>query len=286
MFHSTKCFHAFLIIFSSFVLSQEYVTPQQQCVASKCNNDNGNVNCVAACYGVPSPDSSAISKTNECHAECIKASSDASAQAICNASCVSRYYNPNEKNIPSTASSPTQSGPQGPPQQPRPPMGPTPQSPSQYGPPPPKPQTPTPPPAAQPPSTNNYGAPQPPSSGPGMQYPPPGGMGAPPPGANSIGKTSGPASSPAGSNESSQNSNTSASAAPGDKGTLSLADKFGEYLPDIYDNPGSNSSDMNSGFGNNSRSSGYGNYIDSASSYSVKNSLSILGGIIIVLYLL
>ncbi|OMJ08513.1 hypothetical protein AYI70_g9769 [Smittium culicis] len=257
----------FLCIAShSFTSADDAQTPQQQCVASKCNNDNGNVNCVASCYGVPSPDSSAITQTNKCYEDCIRASDDASTRAACNATCISKFYNPNEKNAPTPNSSPTSQGPPKPSapvsvpwtpptQKPPPPQAVAPHSPSS----PPVPANPNPvtpaPLHPAPPQANDKNTPA---------------AGAAPGAKSLLDGTGATAQSGPGWTPPSQPSNQSGSS---DKKSPSITDeKLGDGQSDMYDSPyGSNFSEYASGMGNGTKYSGF-NSLDSSAFVSSKKS--------------
>ncbi|OMJ19883.1 hypothetical protein AYI69_g6441 [Smittium culicis] len=260
----------FLYIASlSFTFSDETKTPQQQCVASKCNNDNGNVNCVASCYGVPSPDSSAITQTNKCYEDCIRASDDASTRAACNAGCISKFYNPNEKNAPTPNSPPSSQGPPKPSAPVSVPWTPPTQKPPQ-------------PQAAVSPSSPPVPA-NPPPVAPAPLHP------ASPqandkntpatgsvPGAKSLFDGTGAAAqSGPGWTPPTQPSNQPGSS---DKKSPSITDeKLGDGQSDMYDSPyGSNFSDYASGMGNGTKYSGFNSFDSSAFVSSKRVNISLV----------
>ncbi|PVU96908.1 hypothetical protein BB560_005783, partial [Smittium megazygosporum] len=71
-----------------------FLTEQQQCVVSKCNNDYANVGCVAECFGVPNPNESMINKTADCYKTCQDKNLAGTDMENCIDTCISAYYNP------------------------------------------------------------------------------------------------------------------------------------------------------------------------------------------------
>ncbi|KAE8150326.1 hypothetical protein BDV25DRAFT_113393 [Aspergillus avenaceus] len=71
------------------------LTPQEQCVKSKCSAND--ICCVAGCYQVPCPNGSQANDTNSCVAACPQGTgspSDTERYASCQANCFSSHYFP------------------------------------------------------------------------------------------------------------------------------------------------------------------------------------------------
>ncbi|PVU93533.1 hypothetical protein BB561_003216 [Smittium simulii] len=82
-------------------------TEQQKCVNSTCGGNYADLSCVAACFGVPNPNSDMVGKTNECYDECRKNGSTGAAADSCIDNCVKKFYNPEGSAVPQPAANPT-----------------------------------------------------------------------------------------------------------------------------------------------------------------------------------
>ncbi|OMH83935.1 hypothetical protein AX774_g2556 [Zancudomyces culisetae] len=74
--------------------SEAPLTSQQQCVVSKCGGSYADVNCVASCFGVPSPDDPMVDQTNKCYASCVDKKLEGTEAEVCITNCITQYYNP------------------------------------------------------------------------------------------------------------------------------------------------------------------------------------------------
>ncbi|KAJ2835070.1 hypothetical protein GGI24_000037 [Coemansia furcata] len=68
------------------------LTPLQQCLQKTCPNNVNDVNCQAACLGLPNPNASMIADTAACYAKC-PATDNQQAQIDCKNKC-DQIYNP------------------------------------------------------------------------------------------------------------------------------------------------------------------------------------------------